>query len=159
MSYDGALRDAYARYKEMTTRTSYPLSVTCINDLAQLHVPSGHRVTVDSINAVVEFREASMMPVDESTCFRGNGGVWVQIARLPTKDDKINSPSHYTSHPAGIECITVIEHFPCNIANAMKYLWRQGLKEGESNLDDLKKAEWYVKREIERVIAMGEKAK
>jgi hypothetical protein len=61
----------------------------------------------------------------------------------------VDHPSHYNAHPAGIECIDVIEHFPCNVANAMKYLWRSGLKEGVDEITDLQKAAWYVQREID----------
>jgi len=63
-------------------------------------------------------------------------------------EDKVNHPKHYTSHPSGVECITVVEHIGFNIGNAIKYLWRAGLKGDE--LEDLKKAKWYVEREIQR---------
>lgn len=65
-------------------------------------------------------------------------------------DDAVNHPKHYTAHPSGIECITVVEHFCFNLGNAVKYIWRAGLKSA-SPLEDLKKAEWYLKREIERL--------
>lgn len=61
------------------------------------------------------------------------------------------NPQHYRSHLSGVECIDVIEHFNFNTGNAIKYLWRCGLKPGEETLDDLKKAVWYAKRELERV--------
>ena len=60
----------------------------------------------------------------------------------------INHPHYYNSHPSGIECITVVEHMNFCIGNAIKYLWRAGLK--NSSIDDLKKANWYITREIER---------
>lgn len=63
---------------------------------------------------------------------------------------KVN-PQHYRSHPSGVECIDVIEHLSFNTGTAIKYLWRAGLKPGEGALDDLKKALWYVNREILRV--------
>jgi hypothetical protein len=63
-------------------------------------------------------------------------------------EDKVNHPKHYTSHPSGIECIEIVEHMPFNVGNAIKYLWRAGLK-SEDTVEDLKKAEWYVKRQIE----------
>lgn len=44
------------------------------------------------------------------------------------KKDNINHPSHYTSHPSGIECIDIAEHHDFCIGNAIKYLWRAGLK-------------------------------
>lgn len=63
-------------------------------------------------------------------------------------EDKVNHPKHYNAHPAGVECITVTEHMNFNVGNAVKYLWRADLK--DSALEDLKKAAWYVGREIER---------
>jgi hypothetical protein len=65
--------------------------------------------------------------------------------------EQIDHPKHYNSHPAGIECIDVIEHWPHNIGAAVKYLWRAGLKPGTDTLTDLRKAAWYVAREISRL--------
>lgn len=68
--------------------------------------------------------------------------------------DNVNHPQHYTSHPSGCECIEIAEHYDFCIGNAIKYLWRNGLKseEGISNKDkqieDLKKAIWYINRKI-----------
>ena len=63
--------------------------------------------------------------------------------------DKVNHPSHYINHPSGVECITVTEHFNFCIGNAIKYLWRSGLK--QNKIEDLKKAIWYIEREINRL--------
>lgn len=60
----------------------------------------------------------------------------------------VNHPKHYNAHPSGVECITVVEHMGFNVGNAMKYLWRADEK--GSALEDLRKAAWYVQREIER---------
>ena len=62
--------------------------------------------------------------------------------------DTINSPEHYTGHPSGVECIQVTECFNFNLGNAIKYIWRADLK--GKRLEDLKKAVWYLNREIER---------
>lgn len=64
--------------------------------------------------------------------------------------EEVNHPPHYNSHPTGIEAIDVIEELPFNIGTAIKYLWRQGLKPGEDELKDLRKAIWYIEREIKR---------
>jgi hypothetical protein len=64
-------------------------------------------------------------------------------------NDPINHPSHYTGHASGIECITVTEHMGFCVGNAVKYLWRAGLK--GSAIEDLKKARWYIDREIQRL--------
>lgn len=65
-------------------------------------------------------------------------------------NDPVNHPSHYTSHPSGVECIQVTEHMNFNLGNATKYIWRAGLK-SENALQDLEKARWYVDREITRI--------
>ena len=65
------------------------------------------------------------------------------------KKDTVNHPKHYNSHPSGIECITVVRHMNFNRGNAIKYLWRAGDKENE--LEDLKKAAWYIADEIKRL--------
>ncbi|MFW6598147.1 DUF3310 domain-containing protein [Propionibacteriaceae bacterium Y2011] len=59
------------------------------------------------------------------------------------------NPDHYRSHPSGVECITITEHLNFCVGNAIKYLWRAGLK-GDA-LTDLRKARWYVDREIVRL--------
>ena len=64
----------------------------------------------------------------------------------PPKPDTIN-PDHYKSHPSGVECIQITEHFNFNIGNAIKYLWRVGLKHDDWE-EELNKVIWYVQREI-----------
>lgn len=66
-------------------------------------------------------------------------------------EEKVDHPKHYNDHPSGVECITVIEHMSFNLGNAVKYIWRNGIKPGEKAEDDLRKAIWYIQREIERV--------
>lgn len=63
--------------------------------------------------------------------------------------EKVDHPAHYNQHPTGVECIDIIEYFNFNIGAAIKHLWRAGLK-GVA-LEDLQKAAWYIKREVERV--------
>jgi Protein of unknwon function (DUF3310) len=63
--------------------------------------------------------------------------------------EMVNHPPHYKQNPSGVECIDVVEHLTFNIGNAIKYLWRAGHK---GNLvEDLRKACWYIEREIDRV--------
>lgn len=64
------------------------------------------------------------------------------------KKDPVNKPVHYTSHPSGIECIQITEHMGFNLGNALKYIWRSDLK--NNAVEDLKKAAWYINREIEK---------
>jgi phage I-like protein len=65
------------------------------------------------------------------------------------RDDPVNHPAHYTMHPSGIECVTIAEHFGFCLGNAIKYIWRAGLKTQDAS-DDLKKAAWYINRELAR---------
>ena len=65
-------------------------------------------------------------------------------------NDPVNHPKHYTEHPSGIECIEITEHMNFCVGNAIKYLWRAGLK-GEQ-VEDLRKARWYIDREIARIL-------
>lgn len=65
--------------------------------------------------------------------------------------DLINHPPHYTSHPSGVECIEITEHFTFALGNAIKYIWRAGLKDSSDPIDDLRKAEFYIRREIARL--------
>lgn len=69
-----------------------------------------------------------------------------ELELVTSADDPVNHPAHYTSHPSGIECIQITEHmsFPCG--NAIKYIWRADLK--GAGVEDLKKAKWYIEREI-----------
>jgi hypothetical protein len=68
--------------------------------------------------------------------------------------DPVNHPAHYTSHPArcvcgrGVECIQITEHMGFNVGNVVKYLWRADEK--GAPIEDLKKARWYLDREIQR---------
>lgn len=62
--------------------------------------------------------------------------------------DMVSHPPHYRNHPSGIECIQITEHLNFCIGNAIKYLWRADDK-GDA-LENLRKARWYVDREIAR---------
>lgn len=60
---------------------------------------------------------------------------------------QVNHPKHYNEHPSGVECIDVVEHMNFCLGNVIKYVWRSDLKGG---IEDLKKAKWYIEREIKR---------
>jgi len=60
--------------------------------------------------------------------------------------NNVEHPAHYTSHPSGIECIEITEHFNFCIGNAIKYIWRAGLK--LDGIEDCRKAIWYLNRHI-----------
>lgn len=73
------------------------------------------------------------------------------------KNDQVNHSKHYTSDPSGIECIDITRHRNFNIGNAIKYLWRAGLKEDkdrkliDKQVEDLNKAVWHLVDEIHRL--------
>ena len=68
-----------------------------------------------------------------------------------TKEDLVNNPSHYNSDPSGVKCIEITRHRNNNIGNVIKYVWRNGLKDGNSDIQDLEKAAWYLNDEIQRL--------
>lgn len=72
-----------------------------------------------------------------------------QTDSLPEfKHDFVNHPKHYCDHPSGIECIEITRHHDFAIGNAIKYLWRAGLKDSNNEIQDLKKAVWYIQDKI-----------
>ncbi len=75
---------------------------------------------------------------------------------MSTQPDSIN-PQHYRQHPSGVECIEVTQHFNYCLGNVIKYVWRAGLK--QDAVEDLRKAAWYIDREIRRREASDESAK
>ena len=79
------------------------------------------------------------------------------VAELTRAADKleaaeaVNHPAHY--HADTIEAIEVIEAWKLNFnkGNVLKYIARAGLKDPARELEDLNKALWYLRREIERL--------
>lgn len=63
--------------------------------------------------------------------------------------DNINHPSYYNS--GNIEVIDYIQDKKLGfcLGNAIKYISRAGLKNKDTKVEDLKKAIWYIEREIE----------
>jgi|TARA_R110000744_G_scaffold84050_4_gene164635 hypothetical protein len=64
--------------------------------------------------------------------------------------DMVNHPPHYTRHPSGIECIQITEHMNFNLGSVVKYIWRCDEKH-DMPIEDLEKAEFYLRREIARL--------
>lgn len=75
----------------------------------------------------------------------GEAEISERVSRLLAAD-QVNHPTHYTSHPSGIECIQITEHMGFNLGNAIKYIWRCDLK--KDAIEDLRKAKFYIEREI-----------
>jgi len=68
--------------------------------------------------------------------------------------EKINHPQHYGGDTT-YEAIKVIEAWKLGfcLGNCVKYICRAGKKEDAETLDDLKKALWYLNREVVRLEA------
>ena len=63
--------------------------------------------------------------------------------------DNVNHPSHYTS--GKIEVIDFIEdkELGFHLGNAVKYISRAGRKDANKTIEDLRKATWYINRQIQ----------
>jgi len=130
---DKEVRDSAIAYHE-----KYPLreagikistlSCALFNAFSWVNAPEGYKFWADKFKELLAYDE------DEES--------------NPDKEDKVNHPRHYKSHPSGIECIQVTEHLNFCLGNAIKYIWRADDK--ENDIEDLRKAVWYVNREIER---------
>src|SRR5574344_735481 len=78
-------------------------------------------------------------------------GIPVDVAKTETDEatakakeefDNVNHPSHYVSHPSGVETINITREFEFALGNAWKYLMRFRYK-GKPK-EDLEKAVWYM---------------
>ena len=65
--------------------------------------------------------------------------------------DNVNHPDHYTS--GRIEVIDFIEdkELGFHLGNAVKYISRAGRKDADKTVEDLRKAVWYINRQIQRL--------
>lgn len=113
----------------------------------------GHNLKFDE-NCESEIAEYEEM---EAYIKRSDIPLWHDLAGatdgpdLPeeSKPGSVKAPAHYTARVPGIECIQVTQHFNFNRGNAIKYIWRAGLKGNE--IEDLKKAREYIDFEIKRI--------
>lgn len=64
-------------------------------------------------------------------------------------NDNVNSPSHYNN--GKIEVIDFIEdqNLDFHLGNVVKYVSRSGKKYMANEIEDLKKAKWYLDRKIQ----------
>ena len=85
-----------------------------------------------------------------------------RLCPLPIKDssdDRVNHPSHYTwlKDLCGIEVIDITRHMNFNLGNVIKYVLRsghkseQGMSDKQKQIEDLKKARFYIDDEIRRL--------
>ena len=81
---------------------------------------------------------------------------WLYSKADPEKeaneDNPVNHPFHYTD--GKIEVIDYIEDKGLGfcLGNAVKYISRAGKKDQEKEIEDLRKAAWYINRRIEELL-------
>lgn len=80
------------------------------------------------------------------------GDTWnrLLVEKPITNHDPVNHPSHYTAYK-GLEIIDLTEQMNFNRGNAVKYIARAGLKNPNTEVEDLEKAKFYIQREIDRI--------
>ena len=92
--------------------------------------------------------EKKLTPGDLATVMPGPVLLGSPTIRRRPKNEAVDHPKHYSK--GGIEAIDVIESFDLNfrLGNVVKYILRAGRK--GDRIEDLKKAMWYLNREIEK---------
>lgn len=134
----------------------------------EIHLDNGCWATKDTLTSVSNFEKFWEEVADDrvnhpyKSCNDGTDKIKSNIESVSEELNKIIKPEHnrvnhpsYYQDPSGVECITVARYRDFNIGNALKYLWRAGLKteEGISDIDkqieDLQKAVFYINDEIE----------
>ena len=68
--------------------------------------------------------------------------------------DPVNHPQHYTGFSNGAEVIDITENLTFNAGNAVKYAARAGRTDGRNKgavAEELRKAIWYLRRELDRL--------
>jgi len=73
------------------------------------------------------------------------------VKKETIKQDNVNHPAHYNT--GKIEVYDFIEDKELNYCrgNVVKYIARAGIKNKETEVEDLKKALWYLNKEIKRL--------
>ena len=101
-----------------------------------------HYIKKEEVDNFADFEEASV----------------ADLNKLFDKWDNVNYPKHYNVHPSGVQCIEVTEHMNFCLGNAIKYIWRAGIKgenasivKNSKKIEDLEKAAWYLQREIAKL--------
>lgn len=101
-------------------------------------------------NAVHANHVCNLMPGHDTEHMESNGGLSYVWPLSPTDSDPVNHPPHYGGDTT-YETIKVIEAWALGfcLGNAVKYISRAGHK-GDA-LEDLRKARWYLDREIAKL--------
>jgi|TARA_R110000868_G_scaffold242870_4_gene498440 hypothetical protein len=71
----------------------------------------------------------------------------------PSENEMVNHPNHYGGEENQYEAIKVIDAWELgfSLGNTVKYISRAGKKNKEKELEDLKKAAWYLEHHINQL--------
>lgn len=100
----------------------------------------------DVHEVLAEMAEQSGLTAESAPCITAE-----QWAKAVIAPDPVSAPSHYRSHPSGIETITITRHESFLRGNVLKYVLRAPYKGSE--VQDLRKAAQYLQWEIDRTEA------
>lgn len=82
-----------------------------------------------------------------------DGAFWAQkqVKQMEENNEQVNHPNHYGGSENDYEAIKVIDAWDLgfSLGNTVKYISRAGKKNKEKELEDLKKALWYLQHHIE----------
>lgn len=132
------------------------MTLHCDHDAGQCvdYQDPEHKADIDRISDEIDRRsifDELWSDTDDTRRLTMTGPELMAAASLREEpNDLVDHPPHYTAHPSGVECIEITEHMSFLRGNAVKYLWRAGEK-GPA-VEDLRKARWYIDREIEKVL-------
>ncbi len=133
---------------------------TCIKDFYVedvLFASKGDTITLLPDNSTVVNISCRPQKVGNNSKFIVDNGDYFKLIVDKAGNDNVNHPEWYTQHPSGIECIEITRHYCFSIGNAIKYLWRAGLKkelgleDKQKEIEDLNKAIWYIKDRIKQL--------
>lgn len=106
--------------------------------------------SVGRTGKVVSFNDEATSPYPYEVEFGVGRSLCFTERELERVEDMVDSPTHYTSHPSGVECIEITQHMNFPLGSVIKYVWRAGLKTKDP-IQDLEKARQYLDIEITRL--------
>lgn len=109
-------------------------------------IKTAHNKNVRIVKKTADIKDESPPSEDSRSLYlKMTSGINPELL-VPNPNEKVNHPSHYQGHK--FEVIDIIEDFDLgfNLGNAIKYILRAGKK--ELFIEDIKKAIWYLQREL-----------
>jgi len=77
----------------------------------------------------------------------------IYLLKMENNKEMVNHPVHYGGESNTYEAIKVIDAWELgfSLGNTVKYISRAGKKNKEKELEDLKKALWYLQHHIQKL--------